>query len=727
MLLSLRSGAQEASATPPTAAPTGTPAAGADSGELELSAPTTPEAPAEKVEKTEKTEKTDKTEPVENAEKAEKAEKETAPAPTPAATPVAAKPESRKTTTRLQLKTARDDEYTKPLYFDSMDNLLPTMDLEYDMTAENGRSLKIGDVLFNDRTFFFALVPIAKFHPKMFSVVGATDAAKTQLVIRWPDPLFESGTLEMISRTGSVLWKEEITPEKRARWKEKLAIWKKGLEERGVKVNHLPDTSVFSTQYGMDIEGLKTVNESFRFCLSQTQRRSHSRLCSARYVLNGKNMAKVKSESSPRVLLQRDAAPLKQNTPVSMEDPTSFFAELGSGLTYEFVAKPNKINLMDLSDTKKPDTLRVVGWGTRPSGPSNLLNPDEYSSFTRLIGFESTIGDLRKFWETFISTEDAKVCLPGQGGGIFTQRFELSEVPRAAARPYLRYNTPIGTYVDGVKLYGRKMPEVKITSVENFVAMDDEDPHYFKWYFKATETGKMNRSYLLMDYQGKQYKAFYEVYRGLPNELSVRLSGLLSQTGDVFLGEVAYNHWFENIFGWTNEVLARQRWGVSVKMFKSLTDLKVSTAGDTASFSTMNVDLKYRLVQGLWDRDETLGAMLDYQKVTFGAINAPMLGVGAFWARSMPKVFDDLFNLMPLLRYSKWVDMEFIYYPSSLDSNVALGNNFALNFHGKVLWTKNFFGEAGFGIKRYDIVENVLQQEAKLSTFYGTVGVGISF
>jgi hypothetical protein len=37
--------------------------------------------------------------------------------------------------------------------------------------------------------------------------------------------------------------------------------------------------------------------------------------------------------------------------------------------------------------------------------------------------------------------------------------------------------------------------------------------------------------------------------------------------------------------------------------------------------------------------------MLSYQSVTFDKLKAPMLGVGAFWARSMPKVFDDFFNL----------------------------------------------------------------------------------
>jgi hypothetical protein len=384
---------------------------------------------------------------------------------------------------------------------------------------------------------------------------------------------------------------------------------------------------------------------------------------------------------------------------------------------------------MDMTDTKKADQIRIVAWGIRPTTPSTILNPDIYSSVTRAIGFESTIGDMRKFWEAIITSEDPKLYLPGQGGGLFTQRFGLSEIPRANARPYLDIHTPVGTYDDGVRLYGKKISEVKITSFENSVEVDATDPKYFLWRFKAVNRGEINRSYLSMEYQGKEFKAFYELYKGFPREISLRLSGLLQPSGEnVFLGEAAYNQWFENLFGWTNYKLGRQRWGVSARYFKSLTELTVNaTTGATAGLAVANVDLKYRLEPGLWGRDETLGAMLDFQSVSFDKISAPMLGVGAFWARSMPKVFDDLLNLMPLMRSPKWVDMEFIYYPVSLSKQVTLQTNFALNFHGKVLWTKSWFGEAGFGLKRYAILDSQLQQKAALNTFYGTVGLGYSF
>lgn len=657
-----------------------------------------------------------------------------APSPVPAATseskeltsPVAAPPPA-------ILKTARDETYNKPTYFESMENLLPTMELDYDLTLKEGRALRIGDVLLDEQSFFFAIAPVSRFHSKMGSVVSSQEAEKEMLVIRWPEALLTEGTLEVISRTGGVLWKQDITEGKRGSWKRRLDSWKKKLEGVGIKASHLSKSSVFSTQYGLEVDasGLKPGNESFRFCLNNAQGPVRSRLCSQRYVIrnNGKHLAlvKVKSSVSPRVLLQSETAALKQSRPVSLDSPTSFFAELAGGEVYEFIAVPNKLNLMDLTDTKTPGQIRIVGWGTRPTIPSTILNPDSYSSLTKVLGFEPTIGDMRKFWEAFLPVEQARVYLPGKGGGIFTQRFELENVPMASVRPYLHAQTPTGTYTDGVKLFGKKDPEVQLTSLENSIEVEDQDPRYFLWRFKAAERGEINRSYLSMAYRGKEYKGFYEVYMGFPRELSVRLSGLVSPTGEnVFMGEAAYNHWFENLLGWTNYWVGRQRWGVSAKYFKSLTQLSVGTTAK-ADLTVINADLKYRLQPGLWGRDETLGAMVDYQDLRFGQIKASMIGVGAFWARSMPKVFDSIINVVPMMRYEKWVDMEFIFYPVSLSSRQTLQTNFALNFHGKVLWTKNWFGEAGFGIKRYAIMDLDLQQKAALSTFYGTFGVGLNF
>ncbi|WP_255489989.1 hypothetical protein [Bdellovibrio sp. KM01] len=637
------------------------------------------------------------------------------------------------------MKSAASKEFNKPLFFDQLDNgvLLPPLELEYDLTGQSGKVLKIGPVVLSEQTFNFSLMPLGKAHPQISRVLTPTEKNDEALIINWPLEMMSSGSLEMISRTGAVLWQHEISELEQKKWAAQLQSWRGALLAQKVSPAELTTTGLFGSSFA--IPNFKNagspfgkLNEIFRFCLTQQVGRGYSRLCSQWYgnqkIENKVVLGKARVDATtPRVLLNNEESLPRQSVPTAAEGPTSFFAELATGESYEFMVQPNKLQLMDIADTARPGLLRIVGYDTRPLGRSVVLNPDQYLKITTLIGFESTIGDSRKFWAASLKKDDAKIYLPGQGGGIFKQRFELSVIPRRQARLYVHERTPTGTYNDNIRLFGRKLKEVTVSTDQNSVNVEKDEPSEFEWRFKATERGEINRSYLNLDYQGQKYRSYFEIYKGYPRELSARLSVAKSSADFVFMGELAYNQWFEDLFTWSNYWVSRQRWGISAKYFKSFNEIKVSTSGRTAPLDVLTVDLKYRFIPGLWNRDETLGMMASYQNVNFGVLTAPMVGGGLFWARSMPKLIDDVFNILPLFRYPKWVDVEFIYYAQSLDSNVTLNSSMSLNFHGKVLWTNNLFGEAGFGIKRYAFVDSVLNQKADLNTFYGTVGMGLSF
>lgn len=628
---------------------------------------------------------------------------------------------------------ARTEDYNRGLFYDQKGHGvdIPPMELEYDLSRDEGKTLMVGDAVMNQNTFLFAFVTYGKIDARLSSVIRSDESSRSVLVMRWPEALFRGGTIEMISKTGSVLWKMEITPEMIAAWKERLEGYKSAIKLPADQAK----TGIFANQYiEEDVKGKKIPffqqRENFRFCLTSVEGRNQGRLCSRWYATRttGKKvvMGTIPVDPiTPRVLVENEPAEIKGSYKIPGELPVRFFAELRSGETCDFVSRPEKLQLMDIVNTPKPNEVRLIGTGTPPTIPTQVLNPDEYGFFTRTLGFESTIGDTRKYWMVTIPTDRPYLYFSGNGGGLFKQPLGLDDVPNFRSRPYVHYRTPQGTYTDDFKIYGRKTEKVEVGSSQNSVVVDDD--HEFVWYFGAPNRGEINRSYLDVKYRGKTYRSYFEVYKGFPRELSGRFSGILSSSGIIVMGEVAYNQWFEDVFGWTNYWLARQRWGISAKYFRSLNQISVSSAGDKAPLSVITADLKYRLSPGLWGRDETLGLIGSYQSVTFGELKAPMAGAGAFWARSMPRVFDDIFNLMPFMRYPKWVDMELIFYGMSMKSDVKLETNFALNFHGKVLWTKRIFGEAGFGLKRYAFSDVTLNQKAALNTAYGTVGLGISF
>lgn len=627
--------------------------------------------------------------------------------------------------------TMRNMDYPISTYFDWAQDgsvLLP-MEFEYDLTVDQGMTLKVGPVTLNENTFFFQLGKLTQLLPTARGRLG-DEAATEAFLVRWPDGLFKLGTLEMISRSGQTVWKYEITQADLDAWNEKIKKWSTGLGKNA-------RTLALRSQFGLVNPKEKgapfdTLDEGFRFCLIQGKDPYVSRLCSDRYIVRTekkqKGLARDSAVTPTRVLLQNEEAPGSGQLVINSDVKTvQFYADLASGISYEFTTLSPKLNIADISETKNANVMRVLGWDVFPFNQHRVIRKENYSKLTKALGFQSTIKDERQFWEAALKVDRPVFYFPGSGGGVFRQRFDLGKVPPSVSRAYLHKDTPKGTYSSSITLRGRKNATVTVDSKEFSVKQDPKDKTLFEWDFKSPEQGEIGYSYFDIGFQEKNYRSYFEMYRAFANELSGRFTGVYQDGTLLYLVEGAYNHWFESLLGWDNYWVSRHRWGLSAKYFKSLNQVPVDTAGTTAALETTVVDMKYRLTPGMWTRDETIGAIASYQDFKFGDLATPMIGVGAFWARSMPAVFDRLFNYLPLMEYPKWVDMEFIYYTTPLKSKITLTQSYALNFHGQVLWRKSIFGEAGFGMKRYAFSDLSTNRKAELNTFYGTLGLGIKF
>ena len=615
--------------------------------------------------------------------------------------------------------------------------MLPQV-LEYDAETSQGKSLKLGPVQFDDSSFGVELKTAKSLAPGIEAQFD--DANEMGLYFFWPNELIQSGTLEAIGRTGTVIWKYQITPEKLAEWQEQINEVRK---EVGPKSNLLR-SKFFKSEFALikdinEADSLLKNGQTFKFCLRQEKGLSRTTVCSPRYGVkkDKKSTRLLRAKSDPnaqaRVLVFNEQAPLKNVVELAPSNPVVFFAELKSGFSIEFTTLPYKLQIVDLVDNKKrPDHWTLTGVGTKPVGIVTQDVKAKVGNLTKALGFESTIGDTRQFWSVVIPKENPFLYMPGEAGGLFKQRLQVQRIPTDDEKPHATLKTIRGTYVEDPIITIRANPDVKLSTKDFFIEPDKSTKSLYNWKFKAQDRGEINRSYLLVESPEGPFETYYELYKGYPRELSTRLTGILSSSGGyVFMGELAFNYWFEDLFGWRNYHLSTQRWGTSIKAFRTFSEFTVGKDSDDedvkATLEVQTVDLKYRLTPGLWGRDESWGLILSYQGVGFQDIKGALVGGGFFWARSMPRVFDDLFNLLPFMNYPKWVDLEFITYASSLTSTLKPDVNYALNFHGKVLWTKSFFGEAGFGMKQYAFTDTEQNQEAKFATFYGTVGLGLNF
>jgi hypothetical protein len=620
--------------------------------------------------------------------------------------------------------TTRNSDYTKPMYFDVLGGPdMPVPFVDYEM-QEKGSQLRLGPVVINEKTFSFGLRRLGDIDSAW------TGSNETYFFIKWPELLFPEVSLELLTRDGVTFWKRELKKDDLKSWIKKAHRNLKNLRGPVAQINW----AIEFNGANIPIEGL---SDGFKFCLSRLQENAIEKLCSQTYVTrrSGKQvlLGRLKEATSPRILINAEQAPDVGQVKSEGGVPVRFFSELSTGETLEFTSRPRKISWSDFSQLEGKDLYTIVGFDTPPAGAYKNINTSRDAQWLQSIGFESTIADPRKFWAIQIKTDQPWLYFPGETGGIFRYPLPTDHVPSSRLRLHLDKQTPVGTYRDGVKLHGRKQPTSVVSSQERRV-LANSNSEEFTWSFKAAQDAKINRSSVLISDGGKTYRAYYELYKGYSNELSTRLSTIMSSSGLILMGEAAYNVWFEDFLGWDNYYLTKQRWGLSGKYFQSITKYTVKGVGQ-AELKVLNADLKYRFTPGLWTRDETQGMMLSYQsfdaELGITSFKVPMTGVGWFWARSMPKAVDDIFNIIPFMNYPKWVDMEFIYYAASSDSTKKLNIDFALNFHGQVLWKDNFFGEAGFGIKRYDFVDKTNAYQSNLgytlNTLYGTLGVGLKF
>lgn len=626
-------------------------------------------------------------------------------------------------------------QYSKPLHFEMIGNgvELPPPDLEYDLSSQN--SLKIAGAEVSTANVFAALVTGKNIDPRLASKLSAQEASGKFFIMSWPDSILPEGQLEAISRSGRVVWKVEVNAQAKDNWKRLRLGFAKRMLAAGVSKDEIFKSKNVAATFGMPVEKttanpLAGVKEPYRFCLTRTDELGYSRICTPLYETRRKDSAFAltlapASAAPARVIAFNLEAPLKNAVPVGFDQPVQFFAELNSGVTYEFVSLPKKMNFIEVTADKNGKEAALVAWGAKPLQAVKELNPKDDGYLTQLLGLQETIGDFRVFWTTKVSLSKPVLYVPGTGGGPFRQRINILRLPREGVRPFAREKTIEGTYVDGAKIYGYKSKEVQIGSTQKSTEVS-KNGNEFIWYFEAKKRGEVNKSYLDVKDGEDQFKVYHEMYKGYPREISTRLSGIISSEGKVvIMGEFSFQNWFEDLFGWTNYYLARQRWGLSIKYFQSLSNFALGT--NSAIMKIVTADAKFRLEPGLWNRDESWGGMLSYQKLNYSVFDATLVGGGIFWARSMPRVFDDLFNFFWFMRYPKWVDAEFIYYAAGDSKNVVRAGNYALNFHGKIMWTNSLFGEAGFGLKQYNFDDKTSRLNMRFASIYGTAGIGLNF
>lgn len=613
------------------------------------------------------------------------------------------------------------------------------------------QSILMGDVLIDDSSFLIQVGALADLDPLLAKAVGNPFT----LVVDWPRGLIKKGLLEAHDRAGNLRWTfplgdSEITDwgEVRSRWRSSL---RKSPDPRARALADATSRSVLWTAFAKPDFSPEEIpleaGTQVRFCLSdRSPGAEYGRICTG-YLEFRENEKKqlqffrVRSMSTtPQVIVSKQVQKLEGEFALPEKAPLQFFAQLGSGISVDFLLTTPKFRWVDVVESNSGRTRRFSIQGAVPTRYQRQIESFEKNILERWIGpwWERSISFEEPTYQVDLPSDMNQLSILAEHGGVITLPLTIGTVPTERIRPRLNRGTPTGTYISQPPLEGKKAKNTELKDPSVRMKKNGED---FVWNFSAPKRGEIHRSYINVQKGEDQFRAYYDMYRGTPREISLRFSALTGTDGaSVLLGEAAFQYWFEDFLGMTNYWLGRHRWGLSAKSFRSLSNLNLGLI--RAPIQHTSLLLKYRFTPGLWVRDESFGLILGVVDLNWPPYVTRMSGAGLFWARSMPRALDTALNWIPIFRYPKWVDMDFLYLSTQLTardiviqqfgtSSGGLGGNWEFNFRGKVLVSESFFYEAGMGIKRFDMLRNdvVEDVQTRLSFLSGfaTFGMGFNF
>lgn len=594
-------------------------------------------------------------------------------------------------------------EFRHPLLFPPEENGLRLIAPQLNWDIGDGQSITMNNMKIDSASIGMYFTPTKK--GGIFSFA-------------WPQELTTSGTISLLDKDGKSLWEEEITEESLKQWQASIKRQKNASATHG------------KSQWGVlefDSAVLKKLVESgsFRYCINKESSEGGTlKICSQMMTLAEQNKRRTLQPASTTL---STAVVVLGGTQVGIRGVVTFPDKFSAQVTFanqsslELTSQPIDLQLLDAVESRDGKEIVLTGQGRKPLGKVKTLSSEQtYIWAHRLVKQESV-------WQVALPRSTPTLQVRGDFNMPFTLLFDFQSLPKETDRVFVHDAPSGGTYAANPVLIGITSTGAKVSSKE--FAAKKISKQQFEWTFAAPKKGEENRARLIIqDRTGKNsWTTSHSLYRGYANELSGRLSGVATESSLVPLGEIAGSTWFDTIGSWQSDLLSRQRWGLAGRYFRALTTLNAGPSLVLTDFSAINLDLKYTFMRGLWNKDQLLGLAFSFQDVTLGDVKASLFGTGFYWARTMPKFFDDLFNLLPFMEYPKYVDMELILYPMTITSGVTAGMSYNLNFHGKVFWLPRFYGEAGFGLKNFVVDSQTANSKVDLQLVYGTAGLGFIF
>jgi hypothetical protein len=421
-------------------------------------------------------------------------------------------------------------EKGQPLFFPLKLNNVQPLPQKFEYSLRDAYRFLLGNRIIDTSQFEFVMYP---------------SASGTQVEVRWPPNLFESGNISILSPSGVSIWSSSVT--------EKQNVIK--LQNSDALINKLLNLSFF------------------KFCVSQYEVNTGMEVCSPELLLkgSGQNIRAVYKPHNRPASIQINGRPVTPHGIVFLNDEKeslSFRAVAVSGA--EFKMDTRSINLEFLDVTSVSDNLMAV----TIKGPYPLA-PSEYRILKDGL------------WTVILKKDRALVYIAGAGQVPLRQEFVVQgPLPIEANRLYLEKSSPTKAYASSLELHGwnpQKGTPQAADSGSDVASVGDR----FTWSLKNLTYGQDKSSHIQVADSGNVFAASYSFSRALANRLEL-FGGINSYKTTLYVGGEA-QMWLESL-PIINRI-SQQRTGLGLIYNQDL-------SGNTKAV-LMELDFYWRLTRGL--------------------------------------------------------------------------------------------------------------------------------
>jgi hypothetical protein len=504
----------------------------------------------------------------------------------------------------------------------SQNNVLP-LPQKFEYSLRDAYRFLLGNRIIDTSNFQFLIRPLTN---------------SVEVDMKWPENIFDSGTLSILSPSG-------------------ISVWSVPLEEKQNSISIKDASSLVYKLLGLSF---------FKYCISRYELNTGMEVCSPELVAKGagsKIRVESKSELANKSSISINGKPVTPHGIVFLNDEKeslSFRAKAASGAEFKMDTRSINLDFLDvisLSDTLMSITIK---------GPFPLA-PAQY----RIIK--------DNIWSVTLKKDRAQVYIAGAGKVPLRQEFVVQgNLPTEANRLYLEKSSPTRAYASSLELRGwtpeKGTPQAADDSSE--VAVTE---NRFSWSLKNL-TAAQDKVSNIQVVDGKDvFTASYYFSRAYANRFAF-LGGIKSGNNTLYFGAEG-QAWLESL-PYLSRV-SQQKVGIGVLYNQDFTG-KIKTI-------LTEVDGYWRLKRGLQFYDASFLIGLGIQNFTFDSQSlqtmAPFLG---WMGPSFKK-----------LKYFDWQEFYLKQSLTAKTSNIELKSRTefkwklfkSLNEQRKLRYTAGFYSE----------------------------------